>query len=337
MQSYPPELLKLQEDIEKLKKSSFTLDSKFLNSFFDPIPKSIAKYVFLLFIVFTLTNIMAAFVLVIYYFLGPRKTKHSRPRQDSARNWFMYAERCLKYSFRDEIKEGYTRALELEPENGQIQLRYNQYLVTEQVHNKVPATGQPVGIKKTKVEKNPYDSFKSLLVEWRSSHPDELFPNPIKPQKNEKIFTLATWSAFDNKRYNDCISFGEYSLKIQELGNSKKDREEKAELLLLLACSQILQKNISLGIDYTTQAIVIAGKLEKPLQAMTWELLGECFHQDKRDATAEQCYLQAQKKDIKRWISAYRLFRWYTKQNDFKKSSLYKSRYIRMQKELSPL
>ena len=337
MQNVSPELNVIESEITKLKKSSFSLDSKFLDSFFDPIPKGIGKYVFLLFIVVTVTNILALFVILIYYIFGPRKTRHARPRKDTAEEWFKYAEKCQKYSFRNEIIDGYIRALELEPDNGQILLRYNQYLVSELVHNKTPATGQPVGMKVNKQEGNSYETFTNLVDEWMTSHKGELFPNPLKPKQKEKVFTLATWASFDNKKYDKCLKYGEYCLAINELDQTKKGREEKIELLLLLSCSEVLQNDIEKGIEYLLQALTLASNSSKTTQAMVWELTGEYFYENKKESSAEYCFVLAQKKDMRRWISAYRLFRWYSKQNDYKKSSLYKNRYIRMQKELSPL
>ena len=70
---------------------------------------------------------------------------------------------------------------------------------------------------------------------------------------------------------------------------------------------------------------------------MGWELLGEYFNENKQVRTAETCYLLAQKKDARRWISAFRLFKIYSKIGNMRKSEFYKQRYIRMQKELSPL
>lgn len=337
MQDTSSEFNHIKVEFEKLKKSSFSLDNKFLDSFFDPIPRGIGKFVFLAFIVILITNIIAIIVLVTYYIFGPWKTKKSRPRDNSAEDWFIYAEKCMKYSFRDEIIEGYTKALELDPDNGQIQLRYNQYLVSELVHNKAPTTGQPVGMKKVKQQQDPYDTFSKLLDEWKSVHMGKLFPNPLKSSKKEKIYSLATWSAFDNKKYDDCLKYGQYSFEINEFNESKKEIEQKIELLLLLSCTKIIQKDNEQGINYLLQAMNLANLSSKNIQAMTWELAGECFHMDKRETVAEYCFLLAQQKDIHRWISAYRLFRWYSKQNDNKKSTFYKDRYVRMQKELFPL
>lgn len=332
-----PDLISIYPDIEKLQKSSFTLKEKFLDPFFDPLPKGIAKYIFILFIVFTLTNVLAAFVLIFWYLTGPRGTKKSRPRKDTAEEWFWYAERCLKYTYENEILEGYTRALELEPENGQIKLRYNQFLASEFVQNKVPATGQPVGLQKSDKADNPYKNYKELITGWKESHPNETFRNPLKPKNIEQVFALASWLAFDTKKFTDCIAFGEYSLEIGEFTESKKDQEKKIELLILLSCAQILEKNQKEGVKDLIQASTLAHKSFKKLEAMIWELFGECFHENNQDKTAEYCYLLAQKKDNRRWISAYRLFRYYSKIKDYRKSSYYKNRYVAMQKELSPL
>ena len=332
-----PDLLSIYPDIEKLQKSSISLQEKFLDPFFDPLPKGIGKMIFLLFIVFTLTNILAVVVILFYYLTGPRKTRKSAPRKDTAEEWFLYAEKCLKYSFIDEIQEGYQRALELEPENGQIQLRYYQFLASEFVQNKVPATGQPVGLQKKIKAENPYKKYKELILGWKEIHPNETFRNPLKPQKIEQAFALAAWIAFDTKNFSDSITFGEYSLALGEFTESKKDEERKIELLILLSCAKILEKNQKDGIKYLIQASTLAHKSFKQLEAMIWELLGECFNENKQEKSAEYCYLLAQKKDSRRWISAYRLFRYYAKIKDHQKSSYYKSRYVAMQKELSPL
>ena len=337
MESINPDIITITPDIEKLKKSSFTLQEKFLDPFFDPLPKGIGKYVFLLFIVFTITNIFAAFVLLIYYLRGPRRARKSRPRKDIAEEWFWFAERCLKYSYKPEIMEGYTRALELEPENGQILLRYNQFLASEFVQNKTPATGKPVGIIKTVKADNPYKNFKELLDGWRSSHPNEVFHNPIKPKKIEHLYSLGAWLAFDTKNFTDCIEFAEYSLTIGEFTDSKKDKEEKIELLILLSCALIIQQKQNESLTYLLQAFSLSTEFNKSMEAMAWELLGECFRENKKEKTAEYCYVLAQKKDSRRWISAYRLFRYYAKMKDHQKSSFYKSRYVAMQKELAPL
>ena len=332
-----PDLIIINPDIEKLKKSSFNLQEKFIDPFFDPLPKGIGKYIFILFIVITITNIFAALVLFVWYLNGPRKTRRSTPRNDTAEEWFWYAERCLKYSYKPEIVAGYSRALELEPENGQILLRYNQFLASEFVQNKTPATGQPIGVVKTINAENPYNTFKELLDGWRTSHPNEVFPNPIKPKKIEHLFSLGAWLAFDTKNYDDCANFIEYSLKIGEFTDSKKDKEEKIELLILLSTALILLQKQTESLNYLQQAFSLASKFNKQLEAMTWELLGECFNENKQEKTAEYCYLLAQKNDNRRWISAYRLFRYYAKIKDHQKSSYYKSRYVAMQKALSPL
>lgn len=334
---FRPDLVSIYPDIEKLQKSSFSLQEKFLDPFFDPLPKGIGKTIFLLFIIFTFTNILAFVVILIYYITGPRKTKKSIPRKNTAEEWFFYAEKCLKYSFNDEILDAYKRALKLEPDNGQIQLRYNQFLASEYVQNKTPATGQPVGIQKKIKADNPYKDYKELLNGWKEAHPDESIRNPIKPKKVEQSFALAAWLAFDTKHYSDCIEFGEYSIKVGEFNDTKKDNEKKIELLILLSTAKILEKNQKEGLGYLIQASTLSYKSFKPLEAMTWELLGECFNENKQEKAAEYCYLLAQKKDSKRWISAYRLFRYYARIKEHQKSSFYKSRYIAMQKELSPL
>ena len=331
------ELSELDKDFKKLSDSSFSLQEDFLQAFFDPIPKSILKWILLLFLVFTITNILAFTVLVIYYLTGPRRTRKSRPKKDSAKEWFLYAERCLKYDYTDEILEGYTKALELEPDNGQILLRYKQFLASEFVHNKVPVQGEPIGKISKKKSEDPYEEYKNLLNEWKTTHPEELFPNPIKPTKKEKIYSIGAWLAYDTKHYSDCVDLGEYSLQIDECSDSKKDTAEKLELYLLLSCALLTQGNITKGVDYLHQALEQSGQVKKDSQAMIWELAGEYFNSTKQTAVAEKCYLLAQKKDENRWISAYRLFRYYARLNDQKKSSLYKSRYMRMQRELSPL
>ncbi len=337
METINPDLITINPDIEKLRKSSFSLQDKFLDPFFDPLPKGIGKYIFFLFIVFTVTNIFAAVVILFWYLSGPRKARKSTPRKDTAEEWFWYAERCLKFSYKNEVKVGYERALELEPDNGQILLRYNQFIASEFVQNKTPATGKPVGLNKEIKADNPYKSFKELLEGWKESHPNETFRNPIDPKKIEHIFALASWLAFDTNNFDDCITFGEYSLEIAEFTDSKKDREEKIELLLLLSAASINQQHQKKGLSHVQQAFSLATKFNKQLEAMAWELLGECFNQNKQEKTAEYCYLRAQKKDVRRWISAYRLFRYYAKVKDHRKSSFYKSRYVSMQKQLAPL
>jgi tetratricopeptide (TPR) repeat protein len=332
-----PELISIQKDLKNLELATFSLDEKFLDPFFDPLPRGINKYIIFLFLVFTLTNIFAAFLLLIYYLTGPRRTRLSIPKNNIAKDWFFYAEKCLKYSFRDEILEGYSRALELEPENGQIKLRYVQYLATETVQNKTPATGQPVGLAPKKPEKNPFPEYKELLQAWKDTHPNEIFTNPLKVSKKEQIFALGAWLAFDTKNYTDCVTFGNYSLEIGEFSKSKKDLEKHIELLLVLSTASIMQKKIQQGINYAVKALELSQKNHKGLEAMTWELLGEYFYKNNKDYSAENCFLKAQKLNHQRWISAYRLYKIYTKRHDESKSSLYKHRYMRMQKELAPL
>lgn len=327
----------LEKSFSKLANSSFTLQNNFLEAFFDPLPKGLTKYVLLLFIVFTLTNILAGFALLIYYLTGPRKTRKSIPKHNSAKEWFLYAERCLKYGYTNEIIEGYTKALNLEPDNGQILLRYKQYLASEFVHNKTPVQGEPIGKSSKKRSEDPYEDYKKLLLEWKTTNPDEPFPNPLKPSNKEKIYSIGAWLAYDTKHYSDCVEFGEYSIQIGEHTGSTKDITEKLELYLLLSCALVTQSEIAEGVRYLRQSLELSSQVKEDTQAMVWELAGEYFNSNKQQSVAESCYLLAQQNDEKRWISAYRLFRYYAKLNDQRKSSFYKNRYVRMQKELSPL
>lgn len=53
METINPDLITINPDIEKLRKSTFTLQDKFLDPFFDPLPKGIGKYLFVVYSVYS--------------------------------------------------------------------------------------------------------------------------------------------------------------------------------------------------------------------------------------------------------------------------------------------
>lgn len=316
----------------ELENSDFTLDNNFLDAFYDPIPKGLNKSIYLMFIILTVFNVLALVIMLYLFWYRPKRARLNIPKTNIADLWLNYAERNLKFRHHNEIIEGYTKAIQLDKENIIYNLKYYKYLAEYAVYNKLPATGRPFG---HKVEETPKLSFENL-IKWLTKY---IELRPKKKFENDKIFTLASWFAFDLHYYKESIFYGKYSLEIKEYSiSSKKDVIQLIELYYLLAGSSFKNNNKKEAIEFILIGLDISGKFNlKSGLAMGWEILGECFYKAKNYSKAKNCFLSTLKFDKRRWISFYRLYWIFKKENNILLAKKYQDKYISLQKELGPI